>query len=72
LQGRWYWRNEIKITIHEKGPAHKYQEWMITRLVGVDSITLYYKGVRGLSAEVFHFNQKGQVAKAYAHYTQNL
>jgi len=45
---------------------------MITRLVGVDSITLYYKGVRGLSAEVFHFNQKGQVAKAYAHYTQNL
>lgn len=45
---------------------------LIASLVGVDSITLYYTGVRGLSAEVFHFNQQGQVVKAYAHYTQNL
>jgi len=45
---------------------------LITALVGVDSITLYYKGVRGPSAEVFHFNQRGLVAKAYAHYALNL
>lgn len=44
---------------------------LLTTLVGVDSITLYYKGARGLSAEVFHFNQDGKVTKAYAHYTQS-
>ena len=41
---------------------------LITTLVGVDSITLYYQGARGLSAEVFHFNQDGKVTRAYAHY----
>ena len=41
---------------------------LVTTLVGVNSITLYYKGVRGLSAEVFHFNTDGKVTKAYAHY----
>lgn len=41
---------------------------LMTTLIGVDSLTLYYKGTRGLSAEVFHFNQDGKVTKAYAHY----
>lgn len=41
---------------------------LITTLVGVNSITLYYNGARGLSAEVFHFNQDGKVTQAYAHY----
>lgn len=41
---------------------------LITTLVGVNSITLYYKSARGLSAEVFHFNQDGKVTRAYAHY----
>lgn len=41
---------------------------LLATLVGVNSITLYYKGVRGSSAEVFHFNQDGKVTKAYAHY----
>ncbi len=45
---------------------------LVTTLIGVDSITLYYQGVRGLSAEVFHFNQEGKVTKAYAHYTQSV
>ncbi|WP_036307964.1 nuclear transport factor 2 family protein [Methyloglobulus morosus] len=44
---------------------------LVTTLVGVNSITLYYQGVRGLSGEVFHFNQEGKVTKAYAHYTQS-
>lgn len=41
---------------------------LITTLVGVNSITLYYNGVRGLSAEVFHFDTQGKVTRAYAHY----
>ena len=41
---------------------------LITPLVGVNSITLYYKSARGLAAEVFHFNQDGKVTRAYAHY----
>jgi hypothetical protein len=41
---------------------------LVTTLVGVNSITLYYNGVRGSSAEVFHFNQDGKVTRAYAHY----
>ena len=41
---------------------------LITTLVGVNSITLYYTGVRGLSAEVFHFNPERKVTRAYAHY----
>ena len=41
---------------------------LVATLVGVNSITLYYNGVRGSSAEVFHFNQDGKVTRAYAHY----
>ncbi len=37
-------------------------------LVGADSVTIIYNGVRGLSAESFHFNQEGKVYAAYAHY----
>jgi SnoaL-like domain len=44
-------------------------EWVNT-LVGINSIALYYQGVRGLSAEVFHFNAEGKVVTAYAHYAQ--
>jgi hypothetical protein len=42
---------------------------LIDILVGVNSITLYYNGARGLSAEVFHFNSEGKVMRAYAHYS---
>jgi hypothetical protein len=45
---------------------------LLTTLIGVNSITFYYKGVRGLSAEIFHFNQDGKVTKAYAHYAQSV
>ena len=37
-------------------------------LVGVDTITLYYKGHRGMSAELFFFNEGGMVYKSCAHY----
>lgn len=42
---------------------------LITNLVGVDSITLYYKGAQQrLVAEVFHFDSNQKVVKAYSHY----
>jgi ketosteroid isomerase-like protein len=37
-------------------------------LVGADSVTLYYLGVRGMAAEVFFFGPDGRVVKAAAHY----
>lgn len=37
-------------------------------LVGADSVTLYYRGVRGMAAEVFFFGPDGRVVKAAAHY----
>jgi len=42
---------------------------LLNTLVGVNSLTLYYQGVRGLAAEVLHLNDTGEVIKAYAHYS---
>lgn len=43
---------------------------LITTLVGVNSITLYYRGAQGrLAAEVFHFSQEQKVIQAFAHYS---
>jgi hypothetical protein len=41
---------------------------LVSVLIGVNSITLYYKGARGMVAEVFHFGPEQKVIKAYAHY----
>ena len=42
---------------------------LISVLVGVRSITLYYKGARDRpAAEVFHFGSDGKVTSAFAHY----
>ena len=41
---------------------------LITTLIGVNSITIYYRGARGMAAEVFYFNHAGKVVKAFAHY----
>jgi hypothetical protein len=42
---------------------------LISTLVGVNSVTLYYKGPKErLTAEVFHFTTDGTVASASAHY----
>jgi hypothetical protein len=41
---------------------------LLATLVGVNSITIYYKGARGLSAEVLHFGLDRKVVRAYAHY----
>jgi hypothetical protein len=43
---------------------------LITTLVGVNSITLYYRGAQDrLVAEIFHFNQEQKVTQAFAHYS---
>lgn len=41
---------------------------LISVLAGVDSVTVYYQGARGLSAEVFFFGTEGKVNRAFAHY----
>lgn len=42
---------------------------LLSTLIGVNSVTLYYKGARGrLAAEVFHFDTDRKVSRAYAHY----
>ncbi len=47
---------------------------LVSTLVGVDTITLYYQGFYTSTnirhaAEVFHFNAQQKVSRAYAHYT---
>ena len=41
---------------------------LLTTLIGIDGITLYYRGTRGLVAEVFHFGRDRKVVRAYAYY----
>jgi hypothetical protein len=42
---------------------------LLSTLIGVNSIVLYYKGAGGrLAAEVFHFGPDQKVSRAYAHY----
>lgn len=43
---------------------------LVTVLAGVNSVTVYYKGHRGLVAEVFQFGATGKVSRASAHYAE--
>lgn len=43
---------------------------LVSALAGVDSVTVCYRGHRGLAAEVFHFGATGRVSKAFAHYVE--
>lgn len=56
-----YWARAL-----ERLPDLNFQLKHVLR--GSDSITLIYDGVRGLSAEVFHFGASGEVVRAFAHY----
>ena len=57
-----YWKKALELV-----PDLKFE--LLTVLVGVDSVTLHYKGARGrFVAEVLHFRSDGKVAKAFAHY----
>jgi hypothetical protein len=57
-----YWKKALQLIpdLHFK---------LLSTLIGVNSITLYYKGARDrMAAEVFHFGPDRKVVKAYAHY----
>ena len=41
---------------------------LVDVLVGMGSVTLYYRGARGMAAEVFEFDEQGLVVRASAHY----
>ena len=56
-----YWRRAL-----ERTPTLHFE--LVDTLVGVDSLVLYYRGARGLAAEIFYFNAAGVVTKAGAHY----
>ena len=57
-----YWAKALEII-----PDLRFE--LVTLLVGVNSLTLTYKGARGrLAAEVFHFGPDLKVSRAYAHY----
>ncbi len=57
-----YWARALQLI-----PDLKFE--LLSVLVGVHSLTLYYKGARDrLAAEVFHFGPDGLVLRAYAHY----
>lgn len=56
-----YWQRAL-----ERTPTLHFE--LMEMLVGVDSLVLYYKGARGMAAEVFFFNAAGLVSKAGAHY----
>jgi len=56
-----YWAKALK-----KTPDLHFD--LVNVLTGVDSVTIYYKGHRGLAAEVLHFGPGGKVRAAFAHY----
>lgn len=56
-----YWAKALRLV-----PDLRFE--LTSTLIGVDSITLYYQGARGMAAEVFHFGPDGLVVRAYAHY----
>ena len=57
-----YWRKALALI-----PDLRFE--LINVLVGVRSVTVYYKGAKGrLVAEVFFFGPNGKVTQAMAHY----
>jgi hypothetical protein len=58
---RAYWEKALALAPHLHFS-------LVSVLLGSDSVTLYYQGVRGMAAEVFFFNASHKVTKACAHY----
>jgi hypothetical protein len=56
-----YWREALA-----RIPDLRFE--LVTTLVGMESLTLYYEGPRGSSAEVFFFGPEAKVVRAFAHY----
>ena len=62
---RAYWARALELI-----PDLRFE--LLSVLVGVTSLTLYYRGPRGLTAECLHFAEDGYVARAYAHYAPDV
>ena len=60
-QVRRYWEKALK-----HNPYLHFE--IINVFTGANSVVIHYKGHRGLSAEVFIFNEEGKVITSYAHY----
>ena len=58
---RTYWEKALNIN-----PGLHFE--VINSFSGVNSVVIYYKGHRGLSAETFFFDNEGKVISAYAYY----
>lgn len=58
-----YWAKALKAL-----PGLRFE--LLSVLAGTQSVTVYYKGHRGLSAEVLHFGPGGKVRTAFAHYAE--
>lgn len=58
---RAYWATALR-----KMPALRFE--LVQTLVGAESVVIYYRGVRGMAAEVFFFGQDHLVHRAAAHY----
>jgi hypothetical protein len=58
---REYWAAAL-----QKYPDLKFT--MLHVLAGVNTTTIVYHSVLGLSAETFHFSNRGKVIRAFAHY----
>jgi ketosteroid isomerase-like protein len=57
-----YWKKALELM-----PDLRFE--LLEILIGVNSITIHYKGARGrLAAEVFHFGPDRKVTQAFAHY----
>lgn len=58
---RAYWAAAL-----EKLPGLRFEH--VQTLIGTDSVTIYYRGVKGMAAEVFFFGLDHLVHRAAAHY----
>jgi hypothetical protein len=56
-----YWAKAL-----ERMPALHFE--LHSTLVGAESLIIYYRGTRGMAAEVFFFAPNGKVEKSSAHY----
>jgi ketosteroid isomerase-like protein len=56
-----YWAKAL-----ERTPTLRFE--LHSTLVGAESLVIYYRGARGMAAELFFFDAHGKVAKACAHY----
>ena len=55
-----YWAKAL-----QRMPTMRFE--LHSTLVGAESLVIYYRGARGMAAELFSFDAQGKVAKACAH-----